>query len=305
MPIAAVNGIEICYQEDGLHGNPAVLLLHGLGCQLVQWPGSLVAGLVAAGFNVVRMDNRDVGLSGKMDALGIVDMVALAMAMQRGQPPAPPYSLRQMADDAVALLDHLGKSHAHIVGVSMGGMIAQNIAIHHRHRVSSLTSIMSSSGAPNLPPPDPAAIASITAQPVSWERDAVIAQVRAGWDLIGGPHFKSSEVGMGRMTEEAFDRGRYPAGIMRQMAAIVADAGRADALTRISTPTLVIHGDADRLVPLACGEDTARRIPGARIEVMPGMGHDLPEPLLPGILQGMVRHLGAAGQTALREADRM
>jgi pimeloyl-ACP methyl ester carboxylesterase len=288
------NGIEICYAQDGASADPAVLLVHGLGCQLIQWPDSFVAGLVAAGFNVLRMDNRDVGRSAKLDALGAVDIMALILAFQGGPPARPPYTLRTMADDAVGLLDALGLTAAHLVGVSMGGMIAQRIALHHPQRVLSLTSIMSSSGASDLPPPDPPALASITAVPVSQTRADMLVHLGASWDLIGGPHFKSTAVGMGRKTEAAFDRGRHPAGILRQLAAIMGDTGRADSLPEIRTPTLVIHGDADPLVPLVCGEDTARRIPGATLKVMPNMGHDLPEPLMPGILAALTTHLHAA-----------
>jgi pimeloyl-ACP methyl ester carboxylesterase len=294
MPTVQANGIELCYEHDGSWEDPTVLLVHGLGCQLVQWPDSLIAGLVAAGFGVLRMDNRDVGLSTKLDGMGAADMLALMMAFQGGPPVLAPYTLSTMADDAVALLEALGRDAAHVVGTSMGGMIAQRIAIGHPDRVLSLSSIMSSSGAPDLPPPDPQAIVSITPLPFGLTRTDMIAVLKDSWDMIGGPHFRSTVVGMGRLTEAAYDRGRHPTGVMRQIAAILADTTRAASLPRIRTPTLVIHGDADPLVPLPCGEDTARRIPGAALKVMPGMGHDLPEPLMPGILAALVTHLRAA-----------
>jgi pimeloyl-ACP methyl ester carboxylesterase len=294
MPTVHANGIELCYRQDGDPGDPPVLLVHGLGCQLIQWPDSLIAGLVAAGFNVLRMDNRDAGLSSKLDALGTVDLLALMMSFQGGRPASTPYTLSAMADDAAALLASLGVTAAHLVGVSMGGMIAQRAALQYPDRVWSLTSIMSSSGAAYLPPPDPLAIASITTVPASLLRADVVAQLEASWDLIGGPHFKSTAVGIGRMAEAAYDRGRYPAGVMRQMAAIIADGARAESLRQIRTPTLVLHGDADRLVALACGEDTARRIPGATLKVLPKMGHDLPEPLMPDIVGALVAHFRAA-----------
>jgi pimeloyl-ACP methyl ester carboxylesterase len=176
----------------------------------------------------------------------------------------------------------------------MGGMIAQQFAIRHPHRLLSLTSIMSTSGAPNLPAPDPAAIGSIMSVPASSEREVVIAHVERSWDLIGGPHFKSTEVGMGRMTAAAFDRCRHPPGILRQMAAVLADVERAGALGRIQTPTLVLHGEIDPLVPLGCGEDTARRISGAQMKVISKMGHDLPDPVLPAVLESLVTHWRAA-----------
>lgn len=294
MPFINANGIRLCYEESGVRGDPPVILLHGLACQLVQWPENLIAGIVAAGFHVVRIDNRDVGLSEKLDRLGSVNLMSFFMPAGAGPRPVPPYALADMADDVAAVMENLALSRAHVVGVSMGGMIAQQIAIRHPQRLLSLTSIMSTSGAPNLPEPDPTAIGSIMSMPANSQRETVIAHVARSWDLIGGPHYKSTEVGMGRMTAAAFDRCRHPSGILRQMAAILADVGRAEALRGIRTPTLVIHGDADPLVPPGCGEDTARRIPGARIKVMPKMGHDLPEPLIPEILSELLTHWRAA-----------
>jgi pimeloyl-ACP methyl ester carboxylesterase len=300
MPMIHANGIDICCEEDGSRHQPSVLLIHGIGCQLVQWPHSLIAGLVNAGFHVLRMDNRDMGLSQQMPECGQVDLMALMMAISSGERPRVPYALKDMADDAAALIERVGKSSAHIVGVSMGGMIAQRMAIHHPDRVASLTSVMSSSGARGLPPPDPAAIASITAVPVGLTREQTIEQLRQSWNLIGGPHFISTEVGLGRLTELAYDRGRNPAGYLRQMAAIISDVDRADALAGIKAPTLVLHGDADLLAPLCCGEDTARRIPGARFEELPAMGHDLPEPLMPRMLETLLAHFRAATSNIAR-----
>lgn len=290
MPFIDANAVRICYEESGVRGNPAVLLLHGLGCQLVQWPDSLIAGIVAAGFHVVRLDNRDVGLSEKLDRLGTVNLMTFFMPSGNGPRPIPPYTLADMSDDVAGVMDGLSLSCAHVVGVSMGGMIAQQLTIRHPQRVLSLTSIMSSSGAPNLPAPDPAAIGSIMSMPASSERAAVIAHVERSWNLIGGPHYTSTEVGMGRMTAAAFDRCRHPPGILRQMAAVLADVGRADALNRIQTPTLALHGEIDPLVPLGCGEDTARRIAGAHMKVIPNMGHDLPDPVIPEVLESLVTH---------------
>ena len=294
IPIIDTNGIRIGFEETGVRGNPSVLLLHGLGCQLVQWPDSLIAGIVAAGFHVVRIDNRDVGLSDKLDRLGTVNLMTFFMPAGSGPPPVPPFTLADMSDDVAGVMDGLSLSRAHVVGVSMGGMIAQQLAIRHPQRVLSLTSIMSTSGAPNLPAPEPAAIGSIMSVPASSQREGIIAHVERSWDLIGGSHYKSTEVGMGRKTAEAFDRCRHPPGILRQMAAVLADVGRADALSRIGAPTLVLHGEIDPLVPLGCGEDTARRIPGAKIKVIPKMGHDLPDPLIQEVLELLVTHWRAA-----------
>ena len=288
------NGIAICYEEEGANAAPPVLLLHGLGCQLVQWPDAFVAGIVAAGFKVLRMDNRDVGLSEKLDALGAVDIMAYVVPSPQGAP-RPPYTLSDMADDAAALLEARGFAHAHVLGVSMGGMIAQQLAIRYPQRVLSLTSMMSTSGAGDLPLPDAAAIRSVLTPPNSAARADVISQVEASWNLIGGTQYRSTEVGMGRKAATAFDRNRHPAGKMRQMAAVISDTGRADALRQLRVPALIIHGESDPLVPLPCGEDTARRIPGASIRVMPKMGHDLPDPLIPEILGMLVAHWRTAG----------
>ena len=181
MPLIDANGIKICYQDDGAPGNPAVLLLHGLGCQLVQWPASLVAGIVSAGFRVVRIDNRDVGLSEKLDALGLVDIMSLILPSAAGRPPKPPYTLADMCDDAASVLKRLAPAGAHVVGVSMGGMIAQQMAIRHPELVLSLTSIMSTSGAPDLPSPDPVAMQSLMSPPVSSMRAELIAQLASAW----------------------------------------------------------------------------------------------------------------------------
>ena len=207
--------------------------------------------------------------------------------------PSPAYTLSQMASDAIAVLDALGLQCAHVIGLSMGGVIAQRVAADHPQRVLCLTSIMSSSRAAGLPPPEPAAVAGMLTGMTATTRAEIIAARRQNFDLLGGPHYRSAEVGMGRLSEAAFDRASHPAGVARQMAAVIADVGRAEALAKVRAPTLVIHGDVDPLVPLACGENTARRIAGARLMIMPRMGHDLPEPLIPELLDAIVRHLRA------------
>lgn len=294
MPVSQRTAARIYYESQGDAGGSPVLLLHGLACQLVQWPARWLEGIALAGHRIVRIDNRDVGLSEKLDALGTVNIMEMALALNAGGAPEPPYRLLEMADDAIGVLDELGIARAHVVGVSMGGMIAQHLAIRHPQRLLSLTSIMSSSGARDLPPPDAAAITSIMSVPASPARADVIAHLQRSWDLIGGPHYRSTEVGCGRLVAAAVERGRHPPGILRQMAAVLTDTARADALARIRTPTLVIHGDVDPLVPLACGADTARRIPGARFIRMTNMGHDLPDPLIPQILAEMTTHWRAA-----------
>lgn len=294
MPFFQSQSLQMYFEQRGARSDPPVLLLHGIGCQLVQWPESFVQGLVTAGYRVLLLDNRDVGLSAKLDDLGTPDIAIMMAAMASGKPVNAPYSSTDMAADAVALLDHLGQSGAHVIGLSMGGMIAQQMAIHFSQRLFSLTSIMSSSGAAGLPQPDPAAMAGLLAVPANTARETVIAQIRATWNSFGGPHYKSDECGIGQLAAAAFDRCYHPSGFSRQLAAIVADTTRANDLAKVRTPTLVVHGDADPLTPLAAGQDTAARIAGATLSVVANMGHDLPEPLIPGIVATIAEHLGKA-----------
>lgn len=291
MPIFKGNGISLCFEQFGARADPPLLLLHGIGCQLVQWPQAFIDGFVERGLRVICMDNRDVGLSEKLDALGEVDAGALMSAMMSGRQPEAPYGLAGMANDARALLDHLGIEDAHVLGVSMGGMIAQHLAISHPRRLRSLTAVMSSTGNPELPPPTAEAAAVLVTPPPALDRDSLIAHQRAMWDVIGGPHHRSSAEGMGLLAAAAIDRMVCPAGFARQFAAILSDGNRVERLAEVTTPTLVVHGDADPLVPLAAGEDIARAIPGAELEVIPHMGHDLPGSLLPSIVARIHRFI--------------
>lgn len=299
MPTFKGNGIDLCFEQAGARTDAPVILIHGIGCQLVQWPAAFVDGLVARELRVVRPDNRDVGLSGKLAQHGAFDVGAAMAAMAVGEAVEAPYGLDDMADDVVALLDHLGLADAHVVGVSMGGMIAQHLAISHGDRVRSLTSIMSSTGNPELPPATPEAAAVLVTPPPGNDRETLIEHAKATWDVIGGPHHRSSEVGIGRLAPEWIDRMQYPEGFTRQLAAIVSDGPRNARLATVTTPTLVIHGAADPLVPLAAGEDTAAAIPGARLEVLETMGHDLPAPLVPqlvDLIADFVRGVDAIGK---------
>lgn len=280
MPIFTGNGIEICFEQAGSRSDPSVILIHGIGCQLVQWPESFIRGLLEQQLRVVRIDNRDMGLSARLDAAGPVDLLATMAAMGAGEPISAPYSLADMANDVVALLDHLGLADAHIIGVSMGGMIAQHLAISHGERVRSLTSIMSSTGNPELPPATPEAGAVLVTPPPALDRDSLVAHSQQTWDVIGGPHHRSSECGIGQLAGAAIDRMQNPEGFARQLAAIVSDGSRVERLNAVRVPTLVIHGEVDPLVPAAAGEDTARAVPGAELKLLPTMGHDLPEPLM-------------------------
>lgn len=294
MPTFRGNGIDIYFEQAGARTNVPLLLVHGVGCQLVQWPQSLIAGLVDDGMRVIMMDNRDTGFSQKMDQLGTPDVAATAAKYFAGEPIEPLYTLQDMAADACALLDHLGLGAAHVFGQSMGGMIAQRMAIHFPERVYSLVAFISSSGNPELPPPTPEAIAALLDQPPADDRDAAIARLVADSNVLGGPHYPSEEVGIGRFAATAYDRMFYPEGVARQLVAIVGDGSRLRALQEVAIPTLVIQGGADPLFGVEAGEELARTIPGATLQVIENLGHDLPEPLIPEILDLVLEHVHTA-----------
>ena len=298
MPSFDLQGLPIYYEQYGSRADPPLLLVHGWTCQLIHWPKSFVDGLTASGLRVIALDNRDIGLSGKVSRGAEGGADSLASLLDDPGAFTPPYRLDDMARDVVALLDHLGQAGAHIVGFSMGGMIAQRLAIHHPERVFSLTSCASSTGNPELPRASEAAAAAFMRDPPSRasasgeasHRAAVIAFVRHGWNVIGGPHYRSTEQGLGRFAEHAYDRAFSPDGHVRQAQAIFGDGSRVDALAEVRAPTLVFHGGVDPLLPPAAGEDTARAIAGAELVVFPKMGHDLPEPLVPEIVERIARH---------------
>ena len=291
MPTFRAKAGNIYFEQSGARANPRVLMIHGIGCQIVQWPESMIQGLADAGFCVIAFDNRDVGLSFEFDGPPpSVEKLAQAIGTD-GSSIDPPYSLGDMAQDAVDLLDHLGQGGAHVVGVSMGGMISQRMAIHHPERVYSLTSIMSSTGNPDLPQPAPEVIGAMLSAPETDEIDAIVAANEATARVIGGPHYDSVELGMGRAARAAAERAYRPIGFVRQLAAILADGSRVEALGQVSSPSLVIHGDADPLVPVEAGRETAASIPGASLHEIEKMGHDLPEPLIPEIVDAIVSHI--------------
>jgi len=289
------NQIRIEVDDTGADGSqaerPVVLLVMGLGMQLVAWPPDMVQGLVQAGYRVVRFDNRDIGLSQHFDALGTPPVMWTAMKLRFGLPVRPPYTLRDMALDAVGVLDALGIRQAHVVGASMGGMIAQRVALVAPERVLSLTSIMSSSGARKLPPPRPDVLRLLLQRPPNRSRQAMIDHSVRLLTAIGSPAFPTPEAEMRAHLGEAMDRSFHPAGTLRQMVAVGSDVTRALELARIATPTLVLHGRADPLVPYACGEDTARRIAGARLVGIDGMGHDLPPGVVERLMAELLPHL--------------
>jgi pimeloyl-ACP methyl ester carboxylesterase len=281
---AQANGIEIEYETFGEPANPAVLLIMGLAAQLTRWPLSFVENLVARGYFVIRYDNRDIGLSTKFDHAPVPELPALIGAMMIGQKPDVPYTLNDMAADAVGLLDALDIRRAHIMGASMGGMIAQLVAAEYPDRVLSLTSIMSSTGNPALPRSKPEAMAVLTSRPTGSDREAMIAHGVRAEKIIGSPGYPVSGEAIRARVEGDFDRMHYSPGPGRQLAAVVANGDRRAAIATIKVPTMVIHGADDPLVPVEAGRDTAATIPGAQITEVPGMGHNLPEALIPTVL---------------------
>jgi pimeloyl-ACP methyl ester carboxylesterase len=279
MPTTVIGDYEICYESFGADDAPPLLLVMGFTAQMTTWPAGLISELLDRGFRVVRFDNRDSGLSGKTSG-DPPDAPALLMAALAGQEVHPPYRLADMAADGIGLLDHLGIDRAHVVGASMGGMIAQTMAIEHPDRVRSLTSIMSTTGNPEVGQADPAAMAALLRPPAE-NRDDAIAQSVDTWRTISGPRFDEDRVR--EMARESYDRAFYPIGAAFQMAAIAAGPDRTAALAGVKVPTLVIHGRADPLITLSGGLATAEAVPGADLLVLGEMGHDLPDGYWPAI----------------------
>lgn len=293
------NGIDIEVEDSAqtdasFAGKPVVLLIMGLGMQLIAWPPEMVRALEDAGYRVLRFDNRDVGLSSHFDVLGKPNLLWASIKYKLGLVPAAPYTLGDMAADAIGVLDALKVEKAHVVGVSMGGMIAQRVALAAPARTLSLTSIMSTSGARGLPQAAPEVVRVLLSRPAGTSTAAVVEHTMRLFEAIGSPAYPVPEAEMRARVTEGVQRAFHPLGTARQMLAVVADITRAALLGRITAPTLVIHGTADPLVPLACGEDTARRIPGAKLVTIDGMGHDLPPEPVRQILAALIPHLKAS-----------
>ena len=282
-------------EENPEHAaRPVVLLIMGLGMQLIAWPPAMVQGLVDAGFRVLRFDNRDLGLSQHFDHLKTPNLLWAGLKYRMGWRIKPPYTMQDMADDALGVLDAFQIGRAHVVGVSMGGMIAQRMALVAPGRVCSLTSVMSSSGARGLPAATAKVSGALLNRPAGKSLQDEIDHSVKLFQLIGSPGFPTDAALLRARVVAAAERSRHPQGLMRQMVAVAADAQRAESLSRITTPTLVVHGKADPLVPFACGEDTARRIPGARLSLIAGMGHDLAPGVIDRLLPLLLAHFEAA-----------
>ena len=300
MPQAKANGITLEYDVHGSEGGEPVLLIMGLGAQMTRWPIPFVDLLAARGLKVIRFDNRDVGLSEKIEAGGIPDLVKVIGALMQGQKPDVPYLLDDMAADAVGLLDTLGIGRAHIVGASLGGMVAQLVAADYPDRVLSLTSIMSTTGNRELPPAKPEAMAVLNDRgpdPLT-DLEGFLAHGMIGARAIGSPGYPQSEASLRESSLSSFKRSYYPPGFARQYAAAAASTDRRPKLAGITAPTVVIHGDGDPLVPVEGGRDTAANVPGSELRIVPGMGHDFPPELYGEIAEGILRAVERAKTSA-------
>lgn len=287
MPRANSYGIELEYDTFGDPADPALLLVMGFTAQMTAWYDDFCKLLADGGRFVIRFDNRDCGLSTKLDGV-TVDLAAVIGVLAGGEPPAVPYTLSDMANDAVGLLDHLGIEKAHILGASMGGMIVQTIAIEHPERVLTLTSVMSTTGELEFGQATPEAMGALLTPPPAG-RAAFIEAAMANWKVFSSPRYFDPEKTAERAAA-GYDRSFYPEGAPRQLAAIMASGNRANGLRELAVPTLVIHGRADPLITPSGGDRTAELVPGANLLLLNDMGHDLPEPLWPLIVDAVHSH---------------
>ena len=295
MPQANVKGITLEYETRGADDGVPLLLIMGLGAQMTRWPPALCDKLVTRGFRVIRFDNRDVGLSQKFS--GAPKLEDVVGALMQGRKPDIPYTLDDMAADAIGLLDVLGIERAHVAGASMGGMIGQLVTADYPERVLSFTSIFSSTGNPALPRATPEAMAVITtrAPDPSADIEAYLDQMVINARTIGSPGFPFDEAGVRERALADVRRAYEPLGVARQLAAVTANGDRRPKLAKIKAPVVVLHGDVDPLVPVEGGRDTAASIAGAELRIVPGMGHDIPAALYDTIVEAIARAAERAG----------
>lgn len=294
--VVTVPGLELFYEDRGSVSAPAIVLIMGLGAQLTVWPEPLCESLEAAGFRVIRFDNRDIGLSSSVALTEPLNTLKNFIRSKLGMKIKAPYNLHDMAADAVILLDELKVEKAHIVGASMGGMIAQLLAATYPQRVLSLASIMSNTNEPHLPTPDLRVlfhIVGITGERVI-DAASAVRNRRALWGMIKSPEYHTHEDLISERAEQSYLRAFRPEGAARHSLAVMATGGFASQLRSIVAPTLVIHGNRDRLVPLAGGLDSVRAIPGARLQIIEGMGHDLPDSLCPYYAELIIGNIARA-----------
>jgi|JI10StandDraft_1071094.scaffolds.fasta_scaffold56136_2 pimeloyl-ACP methyl ester carboxylesterase len=298
MAQAKINGINIEYEVHGADNGEPLLMIMGLGSQMTRWPPAFYEKLVAKGFRVIRFDNRDVGLSQKFSGAPSVESVVAALI--QGQKPDIPYTLDDMAADAVGVLDHLGIKRAHVCGASMGGMIGQLVAADYPERVLSFTAVFTTTGNPALPPSTPEAMAVLTTRAPDPKKDieAYLDQAVINQRTIGSPGFPFDEKIMRERLRSDVLRCYEPAGVARQLAAVIANGDRRPKLGKIKAPTVVLHGDSDPLVNVEGGKDLAANVPGAELRIVAGMGHDLPVALYDTIVDAICRAVERAKVSA-------
>ena len=286
----SANGIEIEHQWVGAPDGAPLVLINGLGEQLIRWSSALLGRMAGRGYRVLIFDNRDAGLSTHLDGV-TVDIAAVTAAYAQGKRAEVPYDLDDMARDTLGLMDGLGLQRANVVGVSMGGMIAQQLAALAPDRVASLTSIMSTSGNPAVPPstPEAAAVLFSPRPDPRKDREAFVEHSLKIWRTLAGPDYPPDEAEVRARVLAAADRAYDPAGFTRQLSAVYASGDRRASLHKITAPTMVVHGDKDPLVSVEGGRDTAANIAGAELRIIPGMGHDLPPPLWGDVLDAIDR----------------
>ncbi|MFT7111415.1 MAG: pimeloyl-ACP methyl ester carboxylesterase [Porticoccaceae bacterium] len=288
---ANLDNLNLTYDEFGSQHHTPIILIHGLGTQRIGWPDDFCILLADKGFRVIRFDNRDIGQSSRLDKLGKPNILWLMLKDKLNLSVNSPYTLQDMAKDTIALLDHLEIEKAHIVGASMGGMIAQRIAAHYPQRTLTLVSVMSSSGKRDLPGPAKEVQAHLMSSPQGQTAQDFVQHELKFWKLISSKRYPPNSETLGTFIQASVDRGRpYKGGPDRQLAAIIADGSREELLRTIIVPTLVIHGDEDPLLPVECGLDTAVQIPDCEFELVKGMAHDLPVPLYDYLTDRITKH---------------
>lgn len=291
MPLLNANGIEIFYDEIGVTDDPPLLLINGIGNQMIRWDVSFCQLLAARGHRVIRFDNRDVGLSSKIENAGGGSIGDAFRALGAGEKVDAAYTLSDMAADAVGVLDGLGVDKAHVVGMSMGGAIAQTLAIEHPTRLHTLTAVMATSGGPDLPGATSEAMGMLL-HPRPKTRDEAIERALTAEQVLSGPKYRSEPERVRQQAELAYDRSYYPQGFGRQLVAILASGSRRERLPQVTAPTLVIHGDADPLVPVEGGIDIAKHVPNAKLHIIKGWGHTLPPTVWPELIDQISAHTG-------------
>ncbi len=293
MPQVRANGLNLEYEIFGDAKAEPLVLIMGLGAQMILWPDDFCHRLADAGYHVFRYDNRDVGLSTKYEEGGKPRLMRAGIAHTLGMKVTAPYTLHEMAQDALGFLDALKIRNAHIVGASMGGMIAQILSAKHPKRVKTLTLIMSSTNNPRLPGPSLKIRMRLVKRPEHIDRESIINHSMQTWRLIGSPDYPADDKSLRTKIERSYDRCAYPRGIARQTMAIMATGSLVPLLKSVAAPTRIIHGADDPLVPIAHAHDIAKHISGSELITIPGMGHDLPVELVPTLARLVIDHVGA------------